>query len=188
VKRRQPAVAVACLLLLVAAGCGVRSQSDAQRVSAHDVPFGLAESAPATSEAPQPHVVTIFLVRGSRLTPVTRSAAAVTAFDALEALLDGVTPDEARNGYSTAVPVGTRSNHLSVRNGIATVDLAGEFLQTNVGDSALGIAQIVQTVTRFPDVSAVRFRLDGQPVGIPKGDGSITTSAVTASDYPAPGP
>ena len=76
------------------------------------------------------------------------------------------------------MPTSARLNGVAIKGDLAVVDLAGKFLQADVGDSALGIAQFVNTLTQFPGIVRVRFELDGKPVGVPKGDGTITKSAV----------
>ena len=167
------------------AGCGVRAQDSAQRIAKSDVPFGLTNQAPVSTDAPQVSEATIFLVRGASLTPALRSLKASTPEAAVEALMTGPTAEEVRAGLSTAVPTSARLNGVAIKGDLAVVDLAGEFLQANVGDSALGIAQFVNTLTQFPGIVRVRFELDGKPVGVPKGDGTITKSAVVRGDYPA---
>ncbi len=84
---------------------------------------------------------------------------------ALGALLD---PDPIRDDYSqisTAIPSGTRLLGISIKGGVATVDLSGEF--ASGGGSAsqhYRLAQVVYTVTQFPTVRAVLFQVDGRTV------------------------
>jgi spore germination protein GerM len=179
-------LAGAALVGVLGGGCGVRGQADAERIAAHDVPFGLTNEAPSSTVPNPGGSVVVYLVRGAQLVPVARDVTSEDPEEALAVLLNGPTPDETRSGYTSAVPAAARLNGVTVRNGTATVDLAGEFLQSNVGDSALGIAQIVDTLARFPEITSVRFELDGKTVGVPKGDGTITRGAVTPSDYPPP--
>jgi len=184
---KRTAVAVLTLVVVtsgVLVGCGVRAQDSAERIAESDVPFGLTNKTPPSTVPPQASEATVFLLRGARLAPVVRRLSASTPRQAVEALLDGPTPEEGRAGLTTAVPTSARLNRVRVQDGIAVVDLGGEFLQTNVGDSALGIAQFVNTLAQFPQVLQVRFELDGEPVGVPRGDGTISRSPVGTSDYP----
>ena len=62
-----------------------------------------------------------------------------------------------------------------------------EARRPNVGDSALGVAQIVNTLTQYPGVARVQFEQTAPPWESRTGDGTITKSPVTPSDYPAAG-
>jgi len=65
----------------------------------------------------------------------------------MQALLAGPTADESGVTVSTAIPAGTELQGLSIENGIARVQLS-----TPVESDPLSDAQVVITLTQFPDV------------------------------------
>ena len=73
-----------------------------------------------------------------------------------------------------AIPAGTKLLDLSIDDGIATVDLDGTFDDGGGSASMQGrVAQVVATLTRFPSVKKVAFRLDGEPVEAIGGEGVV---------------
>lgn len=103
---------------------------------------------------------------------------------ALGALLEGVTPAEAELGLSSAIPVGTRLLGVQVDDGIAAIDLTGEFESGGGSLSVLGrVAQVVYTATRFEDVDSVEFLIDGEPVDVLTGEGLIIDEPQTRAGY-----
>jgi hypothetical protein len=67
--------------------------------------------------------------------------------------------------------------------GVARVDLTAGFAQISAADQALALAQVVCTLTSLPGVAQVLFTLDGEPVDIPRADGSLTNEPVSRLDY-----
>ena len=91
---------------------------------------------------------------------------------ALEALLAGPSDEERDAGLTTEIPDGTELLDLAVADGTATVDLSGAF--DDGGGSAsmqARVAQVVATLTQFPSIERVAFRLDGEPVTAIGGEG-----------------
>ena len=75
---------------------------------------------------------------------------------------------------------------LEVRSkgAVATIDLAGQFEDPESGhDRTAALSQLVYTATQSERVRSVRFELDGRPVEVPRGDGSLTREPVDRSDY-----
>ncbi|HEX6867412.1 MAG TPA: GerMN domain-containing protein [Candidatus Limnocylindrales bacterium] len=68
-------------------------------------------------------------------------------------------------GVSSAIPDGTRLLGLSIRDGIATVDLSSEF-ETGGGSASsfYRLGQVVYTLTQFSTVGAVLFQVEGRTV------------------------
>ncbi len=103
---------------------------------------------------------------------------------ALEELLAGPTPGEADAGLSTGIPEGTELLDLSIENGVATVDLSGAY---DDGGGSLAmftrLAQIVYTLTQFPTVQSVNFRIDGEPVETFSSEGIVLDKPQTRADF-----
>jgi spore germination protein GerM len=180
------ALAVAALML---AGCGVPPDDHATLAAPDSVPFdllGQAQSVTATTlPFAQTEKATLFLVQGERLAPVQRELPApVSVESVLEALVTGPSSTEVQLGLRTALlttPGLVRSG--GVTGGIATIDLGQPFTEIAGRDQIVALAQIVSTVTGLPGVGRVRFTLDGNPVGILRGDGAVTTETVSRDDY-----
>ncbi len=88
---------------------------------------------------------------------------------AVEALLSGEGLDDR---LSSAIPAGTRLLGLSVRDGIATVDLSREF-ESGGGSASMSyrLGQVVYTLTQFQSVQAVLFKIEGETVPTFGGEG-----------------
>jgi hypothetical protein len=122
------------------------------------------------------------------LVPVLREIPRTQAVGAaaVNALLAG--PNEAelagRPAMYTTVPEGTRLLGLTIDDGVATVDLSREFESGGGTASVLGrLAQVVYTLTQFPTVDAVSFKLDGEAVTAFSGEGVILDQPVGRADY-----
>lgn len=103
---------------------------------------------------------------------------------ALEALLAGPTPAEQAAGFASNIPADTLLLGLDVADGLATVDLSGNY---EAGGGTLSmtarLAEVVFTLTQFPTVDRVAFRLDGQPVTVFSGEGLVLDEPVGRDDY-----
>ena len=118
----------------------------------------------------------VYFLREGTIAPVRREvlASAEPERAAVAALLEGTTEDEASQGLVNAIPAGTKLLDLSIDDGIATVDLDGTFDDGGGSASMQGrVAQVVATLTRFPSVKRVAFRLDGEPVEAIGGEGVV---------------
>lgn len=102
---------------------------------------------------------TMFLVPERRSIPETDSVARAT----LEELIKG----SKQPGLISVIPPKTRVRSVKIANNLATVDFSRDVLQANVGSEgeALGIAQIVNTLTQFPTIKKVRFLVEGRDRG-----------------------
>ncbi len=130
--------------------------------------------------------VTVFLVAdGEYAEGVRRSVAGSgIAAAALRALIKGPTADEKADGLSSSVPTDTLLLGLTIRDGLATVDLSREFEAGGGSFSMLSrLAQVVYTLTEFDSVERVLFWLDGEPVSVFSGEGIVLDGPVTRADY-----
>ncbi len=131
-------------------------------------------------------VVALYFLRGEQLAvvrrPIPETPRVGTA--ALEELLAGPTEQEAAWGFTTEIPAGTEVRDLEVADGIAMVDLSSAF--TSGGGSfsmRARVAQVVYTLTQFPTVEAVRFRIDGEPVEAIGGEGVLVEPPAGRADF-----
>lgn len=86
---------------------------------------------------------------------------------ALQAMLAGLNAAElaAVPAMSTLLPEGTRLLELQLGDGgVATVDLSTEFEAAGSANAKGRLAQVVYTLTQFPTITAVRFKIAGVPI------------------------
>jgi len=168
----RPAATVAMLCALLAAGCDSGSSGD---TATEATPTTATETRPVTSS------VAVYLLRDGKVSPVRRTTESTPAVAraALTELLEGPTADERADGLSTAIPSGTALRDISLSDGVATVDLDGTFDDGGGSASMLGrVAQVVATLTRFPTIERVAFRIDGAPVEAVGGEGVVVDPPV----------
>lgn len=98
-----------------------------------------------------------YLVRETHNVPYTLQ----TARAALEELING-TP--VTKGAYRVLPSATKIKSVNIKDGLATVDFSSEVLKANVGSNgeAMGIQSIVNTLTEFPSIKQVAFRVEGR--------------------------
>lgn len=147
-----------------------------------------ATPASGSSGSPSGQTLTyeVWFTRGEHLfvTKRTQEFTVAVGRAALTALLQGPSSAERSAGVGTTVPSGTEVLGLNIEDGIATVDLSGTF---DDGGGSLSermrLAQVVYTVSQFPTVQGVDFRLDGDPVEAFSGEGIVLEEPQTRADY-----
>lgn len=178
--RRRAALGVGLALVVLGvlgAACGGGSQRTVaprpRTTTSPPSPPGAtspATAAPTTSTVPPGAAgvtLNVYFLRDDRIgtahrrVPPTRAVART----ALEQLLAGPTAGERAAGLRSEIPDGTRLLDVRVADGVATVDLSGEF-QAGGGPRSLParLAQVVFTLTQFPTVEGVAVLLDGRPL------------------------
>jgi hypothetical protein len=109
----------------------------------------------------------VWFTRGESLfvTKRTQEATHAVGSASLDAMLAGPSAEETSAGVGTQVPAGTELLDLFIADGLATVDLSSDFEVGGGSASAvMRIAQVVYTLTQFPTVETVQFRIDGKDV------------------------
>ncbi len=183
-------LAMVAVLAIVAAACGGDGAIDAGPVPGRPDTTVTTTETPATTPATTAAgttQVSVWLARGEKLEPVTRTVPSVPRIgaEAVKALLAGPTAAETRNGFTTAVPKDTRFLDLVIDGaGIAKVDLSRDF---ESGGGTLGLTlrlgQVACTVGQFPTVKGVRFALNGELVSVFSGNGIVLDKPVTCDSY-----
>jgi germination protein M len=135
---------------------------------------------------PAPASFEVWFARGEKLVSVRRTHEATprVATAAIEELLAGPTRTERASGVDTAIPAGTRLVGISIKAGVAIIDLTSEY-QSGGGSLSMQVrlGQIVYTLTQFPTVKKVSFRLDGTPVNVFSSEGIVLSHPVGRGDY-----
>lgn len=169
-------------LALGLAGCGVGPEGHARALGVQDAPAGVLVSPSGSAQATGTSDEQLAYVRDARLATVTRAAAEVTPAAVLRDLLGGPLPAEREQGLTTALPAGSGSL-VGVEAGVASVALDGALLDNGRSDQVLALAQVVVTLDALPAVTGVRFLRDGQPLPVPRADGAVVGTPLTAADY-----
>lgn len=171
-----------CAVLLTT-GCAVPADDAPRRVSVPPGPFAspVADIAPTGGgRVAEPFC----FVRDDRLVRVVRPVEYLPDIAThLGQLLAGPTTADRDAGLHSTL-IGTAlgvDGRLAA--GVAEVEVAGAADESARNDEILAFGQIVCTLTSRADVQAVSFRRDGQPLEVPRADGSLTTGLLGAADY-----
>ena len=135
---------------------------------------------------PSPVSILVYFARGEKIGVATRliPATKAVASAAIRELLSGPTPEETRYGLGSTIPTGTDLRGLTVHGGTATVDLSDEYDSGGgVLSMTMRLAQVVYTLTQFPTVERVLFRIEGVPVTTLGGEGILIGTPQTRGDY-----
>ena len=183
---------VGALMMGAAAGlaaCGGSSGGSTPAPTATVTVMASPSASPSPSPSPStaaPTTLSLYFLRGDKLGVAERRVPQTTmpATAALKALLVGPTTAERAAGLTSAVPRGTRLLGLSIDGTTARVDLTARFA---AGGGSLSmqarVAEVVDTLTRFPTVKAVAFRLDGAIVETLGGEGLMLDAGQTRADW-----
>lgn len=178
---RRPLAAV--LLVVLLGGCGVPVDDRPRPVSAPPGSFPAATGT-ATTDPDGRVDETLCFVRDDGLAAVTRRVDGLSGVDThLQHLLAGPDDAERERGLSTALPGTITVAGASATGTVVTIDVREAGEETGRSDEVLAFGQIVCTLTQRADVDSVAFRRDGQPLEVPRADGSLSALPLTAADY-----
>ncbi|MBN1629832.1 MAG: GerMN domain-containing protein, partial [Thermoleophilia bacterium] len=150
-----------------------------------------AVSQTTTTVAEDTMAVRVYFSSGEKICATTREIPKTLEVGAasMRALLEGPTDAEEEAGMVSNIPEGTTFLGLDVADGVATVDLSQEY---SSGGGSLSmfmrLAQVVFTLTQFPTVEGVNFKLDGEPIDVLGGEGIIIDHPQTRADYESMSP
>ncbi len=178
---------VGILTLSLLAGCAVDPEDRAWIADDDQVPFRLLdrEAPPIVSTTEPPgggEMVTLCFIREGRLVPIERELdEGVTTQAVVAALAAPPIGEEVPARTALSDPLVVRD--VAVVAGIARVDLAQSIAELGGQDQLLAVAQIVCALTARPGVGQVGFTLEGSPIEVPRGDGSLVPHPVSRDDY-----
>jgi hypothetical protein len=165
---------------LAAGGCGVPVDDQPRDL-------GRPQSSPSATAAPDPFgsaIERLYMTRDGELVRVVRRVpTAPTAQQMLTDLLAGPTRAEQHDGLASALTT-TQIIGMAVSQRRATVEVAEPPEHGARTDEMLAYGQIVSTLTsQGAEVGTVSFTTGGRPLGVPRGDGSLSTGPLTIADY-----
>jgi germination protein M len=186
-------VAGATVTLLAATGiaaCGgsTTNPTTAKPISTQAVTVTASPSSatPSSSASAPTTTIRIYFLRGEKLGVAQREVphTPAVASAAMTALCDGPTADEKAAGLGTTVPPGTELRGISVKAGVATVDLSSRFASGGGSLSMMArVTQVVYTLTQFRSIKAVTFMLDGEHIEALGGEGLIVDTPQRRADW-----
>jgi len=167
--------------------------STAPDATPSDRPSAAPGGSTAPTQAPSgTTIVRAYFVLGGEpgtvgLVPVLHEVPKTTAVAraAMNALLAGPTAAESGDrAMSSAIPDGTDLLGITIKNGIATVDLSTEF-DSGGGSTSMQfrLAQVVYTLTQFSTVKSVVFQVEGETVTVFGGEGIVLDGPQARADY-----
>jgi len=133
--------------------------------------------------------VAVYFLRDGYVAPATRVERPVegSIFDAaVNALLEGPQPDEIAFGLTTTIRAGTQLRgpvELDRTTRTATVDFLRGFRSQDDTLQANRMAQVVFTLTQFPAISGVEFRVNGKPLTARDARGREIDGPATRDNY-----
>jgi hypothetical protein len=182
-------VLLAVAVVLIAGACGSDPAPSSSAGGGSNSPSPSTDATPEPTSEPTEDpdgggstFVTIwetnrdFLAQDVR--PIEKTEGIGTA--ALELLMAGPVLDD----HGTAIPDGVEVLGLNIEGGDATVDLSSNF-ESGGGSLSmrLRLAQVVYTLTEFPTVERVLFKLDGEPAEAIGGEGVFVGNGMTRRDF-----
>jgi hypothetical protein len=181
---RRARCAIVAVTAWAAAACGVPTDSEAVRIPAEDVPFGLVDtvvsSVPATDDVAPDVAVDLFYVSGEALVAVIGSAPApLTPDGVVEALLLPTAPSSSVR--SVLEPDDIVS--VTAQDTMVVLDLDQTLLELPTSEQVLAVGQLVLTLTGLDDVASVSFVSGGEPVAVPLPDGTAASDPVGPDSF-----
>lgn len=169
------------------AGCSVSTHEHARVADDGAVPFALLDReappiVPTTEPGSQSEGVALcFLSEGRLVVDQRELQAPVVPEDVVAALASP--PADQMPPARTALTDPLAVRDIGVVAGIARVDLGRSISELGGEEQLLAVAQIVCTLTARPGVGQVAFTLEGTPIEVPRGDGSLVAQPVSRDDY-----
>ena len=174
----------AMALLLLQGACAVAAESSATAIDVGAVPFDLLDpDAPNVTPVVDGRTVSVCLLRDDGLVVVDRQVERDAGLREVVVSLATTSEEEAAAGLETAVSGPEDIAAVDIAGGVASVDFGPTADQTLTPDPLSTIAQVVCTLTGQPGVGSVRFTVDGDPIDVPRDDGSLTDAPVARDDY-----
>jgi hypothetical protein len=177
-------IAAVVVLCLAFAGCGVSAQDEPHEVPLPRRPLTDSSSAAASADPAGQAAQVLCLVHDGRLTQTVRRADAyLPPQRQLDSLTAGPTASEQAQGLSSALAGLSVALTTPPADTAVTVEVTEADEGAARSDEILAYGQIVCTLTSRADISSVAFTRDGQPLQVPRGDGTLSERPLRAEDY-----
>jgi spore germination protein GerM len=182
---RAVAITLAVVAGLVAAGCGIPTQSEPSAIPSNRVPLGLVSPTLPSTTTTQPRTavnVTIYLLSSSGgLVPRQRVVQVPAPLrSVLTALFAGPDQSEAQLFIGTAIPTDVSVIGVKTQDSVVTVNLNEAFGEITGTNTELAVAQVVATVVAQSgsNSTGVVFEIDGEQTEVPVASGAQVSGPV----------
>lgn len=172
--RRLAALTVALLIT----GCGIPADPAPRALDPAQAPF--SRNAPAVDPVGPGRIALYFVRDGKAVLTIRPVRQSTPVPQLLDLLLTGPTPSELAAGITSLIPTTMTIKGIDVQAGVGVITLDGPAGQLS---QPLAFAQIVATLTSPGRLSGVRFRVAGEDLGVPRGDGSLSAEPLNRTDY-----
>ncbi|MGH9119580.1 MAG: GerMN domain-containing protein [Acidimicrobiales bacterium] len=170
-RRAAPVVVVALAVVAGLGGCGLPTDDEPRSLAADDIPDSLlAPSSTTTPESLGPYDANLWWIDNDVLVDRPANLPDLQPSTVISALLEGVPPTDVQ----TSIPGGTELLAAPEDGGILTVDLSEAIATVQGEELKRALAQIVWTATQFPNISRVRFQVNGEPLAVITDEGTVT--------------
>lgn len=185
---RAPRRTVTVLLLALAAatpaGCALGVQD--QPVPVNTAPSAAADTGAPPRSATVTTEVTVFFAKGEQLVSLPRTVPAGPGLQpALAGLLGPLSGDDTDAGLRSALPPGTKTLAVDVRDGVAVVTMPPGLDRLPISQQILAVAQLVFTVTANSPVVGLQLTDGERAVDVPNDQGRLVKGPVSRTDYAA---
>ncbi len=173
----------AAAIAVLAAGCGVTTDSAPRAIARDQVKDLLEPTTSANVQAQGPEVLHLFFIRDQHLTEVLRRGVASDPRATLEQLLAGPSARE-RNAeqLTTFIPPHTRLLSVDLPSaGVLVISLSKEMDDLSGVSARNAYAQIVFTATATPGIRQVAFQSKDRLIEVPTS--GRNKKVVTRADY-----
>ncbi|MEO8265396.1 MAG: GerMN domain-containing protein [Ilumatobacteraceae bacterium] len=182
--RSSPTLFVVIAAALCTA-CGVPHESSARLVPQDRIPEALRSvntvpAEPAVAQEP----VDLWFVRDGRLARVRHDVTTpADPADVVTELLAGPTDSERSDSMRSAIPDPAAFASVTVRGGVASVELTPTFADIPAADQLLAVAQFVLTLTDLRGIGRVGFTVGDAPAPVPLPDGGTAAATVSRDEF-----
>jgi sporulation and spore germination protein len=172
----------AAMMLCVLASC---TSQQVHLVSRNDLPKDLYPEGRRTPDPSHNARVTLYMLDGNRLAPVTRTGKSDMPLPelVLRALLSGPTRAELAKGLATSIPAPVELSAVTVDSGVADVDFNAAFQTSSREELLRRVAQVVYTLSELDDIDSVTFFANGQRMTVIDQNNEPHLDAVARARY-----
>lgn len=182
---------LAVVAVLAVSACGVPTDGEARRLAPDQVPFNLTATttpgdvttvAPTTTVVAGSAVILYYVIEsGLRAVPVS-----VEPVPDLLGIMDLLAqdPPESTSARTVLRPGEVVSIEQDPENdGRRIVDVDPALVQLPGSEQVLAVGQIVLTLTDRPGIRSITFTSNGEPLSVPRADGSIIDGPARRVDF-----
>jgi len=188
-RRALVSIVVAFALALVAAACSLPTDRAPRAIGRNRLPAGLdpIQNATTTVAGDDAKDAQICFASEGDVKCVQRKVSEITPEVLFKTLMEGTTPEEKAQGYSSFLPPATRYLGSSLSDHVLTLNLNAGIRDISNPNDKTAFAQIVFTMVKsIHTVRLVAVVSDGKRLPIPTDNGPVDEAGLVNYASPAP--